>query len=66
MNLLLIFRWIRYVQEREILEDTERQWQDKIGENLGGDKNTITWEEYKNHVYGFIEDDKPETGYNFK
>lgn len=58
-------RWIRFVQEREILEDTEQQWRDKIGDNAGN-KTTLSWSEYKAHVYGFIEEDKPETGYNFQ
>jgi len=58
-------RWIRFVQEQEILEDTEKQWQDKIGENLAN-KTTISWDEYKNHVFGFIEEGKPEQGYNFR
>ena len=57
-------RWIRYVQEKEILEDTEQQWQDKLGE--GANKSLISWQEYRQHVFGFIEEDKPETGYNFR
>ena len=57
-------RWIRYVQEREILEDTERQWQDKVGGKTN--KTLISWEEYRSHVFGFIEEDKPEAGYNFR
>ena len=57
-------RWIRYVQEREILEDTEQQWTDKIGDKHN--KTHLSWGEYKSHVYGFIEEDKPETGYNFQ
>jgi len=56
-------RWIRFVQEREILEDTEQQWKDKIG-NSAADR--LSWQDYKSHVYGFIEEDKPETGYNFR
>ena len=58
-------RWIRYVQEREIEEDTERQWQDKLGES-SSNKTVISWSEYRKHVFGFIEEDKPETGYNFR
>ena len=57
-------RWIRYVQEREILEDTEKQWEDKLGGKTN--KSLISWEEYRNHVFGFIDDDKPESGYNFR
>ena len=57
-------RWIRYVQEREILEDTERQWEDKLGGKTN--KSLISWEEYRSHVFGFIEEDKPEVGYNFR
>ena len=58
-------RWIRYVQEREIQEDTERQWQDKLGVS-STNKSVISWTEYRQHVFGFIEEDKPETGYNFR
>ena len=57
-------RWIRYVQEREILEDTEKQWQDKLGDKA--DKSVMSWEDYRQHVFGFIDEDKPETGYNFR
>ena len=57
------YRWIRFVQEKDIMEDTEQQWKDKIGDS---DKYNLSWQDYKSHVYGFIEDDKPETGYNFR
>ena len=56
-------RWIRRVQEQEILEDTEAQWRDKVGE---GDREAVTWQEYKTHVFGFIDESQPESGYNFK
>ena len=59
-----MFRWIRYVQEREILEDTEQQWQDKVGGKTN--KSHISWLEYRSHVFGFIDEDKPESGYNFR
>ena len=60
----ILSRWIRYVQEREILEDTERQWEDKVGGKTN--KSHISWQEYRSHVFGFIEEDKPEVGYNFR
>ena len=47
-----------------ILEDTEKQWEDKLGGKTN--KSLISWEEYRSHVFGFIDDDKPESGYNFR
>ena len=57
-------RWIMKVQQQEIMEDTEAQWRDKVGEAYH--LETITWEMYKDHVFGFIDEDDPEGGYNFK
>ena len=63
MKIFPFYRWIRFVQEKDIMEDTEQQWKDKIGDS---DKSSLSWQDYKSHVYGFIEEDKPETGYNFR
>jgi len=63
-------RWIRYIQEREVMEDTERQWQERSG---GGDErdqpvDRISWKAYKNDVYGFEEeeDGSQHSGFSFE
>lgn len=43
-----LVNWIRYVQNRYITVDTERQWAD----HTKGDR--ILWEDYKNRHYGFL------------
>ncbi|XP_017773059.1 PREDICTED: calumenin [Nicrophorus vespilloides] len=43
--------WIRFTQKRYIMEDVERQW---IQQNPD-EKETITWDEYKKMVYGFLD-----------
>ena len=45
--------WIRFTQQRYISEDVDRQWsQHNIDQ-----KDTITWEEYRKLVYGFLDED---------
>ncbi len=47
--------WIQYTQRRYILEDVDRQWKAHNPNN----KDSITWEEYKKMVYGFMDDMEP-------
>jgi len=61
INLEELQHWIQFVQEREIREDTERQWE----ERNRGDGENVSWESFKKDVYGFIDEDG-EGGYNFK
>lgn len=61
INLEELQKWIQYVQEREVREDTERQWEEQKKD--AGDK--LSWESYKDDVYGFV-DDHEEAGYSFK
>ena len=41
--------WIRYVQNRYITVDTDRQWAE-----YKTDENIIKWEDYKQRNYGFL------------
>lgn len=43
--------WITFTQKRYVLDDVERQWKAHNPEN----KDTISWEEYRKLVYGFID-----------
>ncbi|XP_046450335.1 calumenin-B-like [Daphnia pulex] len=61
--------WIQYTQRRYILEDVDRQWKAHNPNN----KDSITWEEYKKMVYGFMDDMEPselennaEEGFSYK
>lgn len=42
--------WIHYVQTKYIYDDTERQYEEN---DLNKDQK-ITWDEYKEHTYGFL------------
>ena len=42
--------WIHYVQTKYIYDDTDRQYEEN-DENKDGQ---ITWDEYKQHTYGFL------------
>ena len=46
-------QWIHYVQTKYIYDDTERQWEDNDLDKDG----KITWDEYKQHTYGFLSED---------
>lgn len=60
--------WIRFTQKRYILEDVDRQWRQH---NPNGN-DTITWEEYQKHVYGFLDHmnaadvEKEDNGFSYK
>jgi len=45
--------WIRFTQQRYVSEDVDRQWNQHNTDN----KDTITWEEYRQLVYGFLDED---------
>ena len=45
--------WIRFTQQRYVSEDVDRQWTQHNSDN----KETITWEEYRQLVYGFLDED---------
>jgi len=59
--------WIRYTQRRYILDDVDRQWKTHNPE----EKETISWEEYKKMLYGFMDDmdtaelEKDEEGFSY-
>ncbi|XP_023246008.1 calumenin isoform X2 [Copidosoma floridanum] len=44
--------WIRYTQRRYIRDDVERQWKSHNPEN----KENVTWPEYKNMIYGSLDE----------
>lgn len=46
--------WIHYVQTKYIYDDTERQWSEN---DVNGD-GKITWDEYKEHTYGFLTEEE--------
>lgn len=46
--------WIHYVQTKYIYDDTERQYE----ENDLNKDGKITWDEYKEHTYGFLSADE--------
>jgi len=54
-------QWIQFVQEREVREDTERQWEER---NKGQGEH-VTWESFRKDVYSFVDEDG-DGGYNFK
>ena len=45
--------WIRFTQQRYISEDVDRQWNQHNVDN----KETMSWEEYRTLVYGFLDED---------
>lgn len=45
--------WIRFTQQRYISEDVDRQWEQHNVDN----KDQIGWEEYRQLVYGFLDED---------
>ena len=45
--------WIRFTQQRYVSEDVDRQWNQHNADN----KETITWTEYRQLVYGFLDED---------
>jgi len=59
-------KWIKTTQARYIDEDTEKQWET----NKAEDKDTINWEEYRNAIYGFLDNsdmaDDEENGFSYK
>lgn len=50
--------WIKFTQRRYIRDDIDRQWKTHNTEN----KDKITWDEYRNMVYGFTDDGDDEPG----
>jgi len=58
--------WIHYVQTKYIYDDTERQWE----ENDINKDGKITWDEYKEHTYGFLTaeelDKEEEDGFSYQ
>ncbi|XP_054263057.1 calumenin isoform X2 [Macrosteles quadrilineatus] len=59
--------WIRYTQRRYILDDVDRQWKTHNPE----EKETISWDQYKKMLYGFMDDmdtadlEKDEEGFSY-
>ncbi|VEN48850.1 unnamed protein product [Callosobruchus maculatus] len=47
--------WIRYTQKRYITEDVDRQWKQYNPE----EKPTISWDHYRQLVYGFLDNMDP-------
>jgi Ca2+-binding EF-hand superfamily protein len=44
--------WVRGVQEKEALRESEEQWLEKVAAGA----THITWQEYRKETYGFFED----------
>ena len=56
-------KWNKFTQSRYISEDTEKQWAVHKSE----DKETINWSEYRQVVYGFLDDmGQEEEGFSYK
>lgn len=51
VSLIELKDWIRFTQKRYITEDVDRVWKEQNPD----DKPTISWENYKNLVYGFLD-----------
>ncbi|XP_041973241.1 calumenin-B isoform X2 [Aricia agestis] len=51
--------WIRYTQTRYILEDVERHWKQHNRTTIDDDQEVITWDSYRQEVYGFMDDMNP-------
>ena len=45
--------WIRHVQKRYILSDTDRQWRDHVPEEE--DNTMLKWDVYMDKTYGHID-----------
>ena len=45
--------WIRFTQQRYVSEDVDRQWNQHNVDN----GETITWDQYRALVYGFLDED---------
>jgi len=45
--------WIRHVQMRYVLSDTDRQWRDHIPED--DDKTLLKWDVYVERTYGHVD-----------
>ncbi|XP_063233264.1 calumenin [Bacillus rossius redtenbacheri] len=60
--------WIQYTQRKYVTDDIQRQWQSHNPEG----KDKITWDEYKQRVYGFMDDldpkelEKDEEGFSYQ
>jgi Ca2+-binding EF-hand superfamily protein len=61
--------WIKYVQTRYVRVDTDRQWKEQNPDNNA----TLTWDAYKQRIYGFVQEDDEEKevdmgggGYNYR
>jgi len=49
-------QWIKFSQQRYVGEDVERQW----GQHAKEEEDVVVWEEYRQTIYGFIQDDEEE------
>ncbi len=47
--------WIQFTQRRYISEDVDRQWEQH---NRQDDGTTLTWDSYRELVYGFLDGEK--------
>lgn len=58
--------WIKFTQTRYISDDVERQW----GSHKKQEKETINWDEYRQNVYGFLDEEEEaepeEHGFSYK
>ena len=45
-----LIEWIRYVQNRYVWSDVERQWKDFLGQKE--DQDHLTWSDFKKRMYG--------------
>lgn len=58
-------KWIKFTQTRYVTDDVERQW----ASNKPEGKDTISWQEYRQNVYGFLDEEdaeEEEHGFSYK
>jgi len=58
-------KWIKFTQTRYVNDDVERQWTSHKPDG----KDTISWEEYRQNVYGFLDEEdaeEEEHGFSYK
>lgn len=53
-------KWIKFTQTRYITDDVERQWESHKIEG----KESINWDEYRQNVYGFLDEEGAEAEEN--
>jgi hypothetical protein len=50
--------WIQYTQQRYVNEDVDKQWQQHTGTKAEDPTASVSWEVYRETVYGFLDEEK--------